>query len=400
MYSDFETVEDHSENESMITLRSFPDTIELFDNYINDNKSGSCKPMEVASELNSFFKDSVCEEVIITENTDKLFFGIKVYPVFTDQFEWINSILTDVKARRIDRYVVEIDTQIFNYRYTENNLNSINILALLINEVSSLVNTTTAIDKTKDAINEYLAKNNTTIIISKVAQYQELLAFALKDAISKFASIFYTNMNEVFFAGEFIRNCGLGDEIDNAVKAIKNLNLVGNKNIGRLIVMEWALRLYNDVKFKRIDALETIRVCTAFTGSALEKRHLNHIAREIKTIDDGLLLTEFGESIKEIIHKIRKHGVANIEKDLYEYAIQVNAVDTEDDARILMREINNRMAILLDYIEHEEIPENERDRWRTIYDKYEALREKLMKKPIAKFKYMQLWVENNPNTLM
>ena len=88
------------------------------------------------------------------------------------------------------------------------------------------------------------------------------------------------------------------------------------------------------------------------------------------------------------------------EEEAYEYAIQVSAVDTEDDARLLMREINNRMAILLDYIEHEEIPENERDRWRNIYDKYEALRDKLMKKPITKFKYMQLWVENNPNTLM
>lgn len=399
MYLTFEELEKYSDDTTV--FRDFADTLELFNKYINCDKSGNYKAMEIVSDLNSFFKDSFCEEVLITENTDKLFFGIKVYPVFTDQFMWINSILTDIKAKRIDRYVVEIDSQMFNHcKNTENNIDAIHILALLINEVSSLVNTTTAIDKTKDAINEYLAKNNTTIMISKVAQYQELLAFALKDAISKFASIFYTDMNETFFAGEFIREYGLGDVIDQAVQSIKNLNLVGNKNIGRLVVMEWALRLYNDVKFKRIDALETIKTCTAFTGSALEKRYLNHIAREIKTIDDGLLLTEFGESIKEIVHKIRKHGVANIEKDLYEYAIQVSAVDTEDDARLLMREINNRMAILLDYIEHEEIPENERDRWRNIYDKYEALRDKLMKKPITKFKYMQLWVENNPNTLM
>lgn len=398
MYLTFEELEKYSDDTTV--FRDFADTLELFNKYINCDKSGNYKAMEIVSDLNSFFKDSFCEEVLITENTDKLFFGIKVYPVFVDQIG-VSSILTDVKSKRIDRYVVEIDSQLFNYgKTTENNIDAIQILALLINEVSSLINTTTAIDKTKDAINEYLTKNHTTIMISKVTQYQELLSFALKDAISKFASIFYTDMNETFFASEFIRGCGLGDVMDRAVQNIKNLNLVGNKNIGRLIVMEWALRLYNDVKFKRIDALETIKTCTAFTGSALEKRYLNHIAREIKTIDDGLLLTEFGESIKEIVHKIRKHGVANIEKDLYEYAIQVNAVDTEDDARLLMREINNRMAILLDYIDHEEIPENERDRWRNIYDKYEALRDKLMKKPITKFKYMQLWVENNPNTLM
>ena len=97
---------------------------------------------------------------------------------------------------------------------------------------------------------------------------------------------------------------------------------------------------------------------------------------------------------------MKYRGLTNLEDDLYEYNIRLKTATTEDGARLLMREINNRMAILMDYINHEEIPENERDKWLKLYDKYASLREKLANKPITKFKYMNLWIDSNPNTLM
>lgn len=350
---------------------------------------------EIQNSLNFFFKDSECKDVILVNNTDKLFFGINVIPAFngTDKDKILN-ILLEPKSERISEYMVEIDSKLLDL------LSVRMITALLVREVDALISSTTAIDKTKDAINQYITEKNKPLRISKIVQYNELLAFAIKDCIHKVSSIFYMDLSKEIITNELIHMCGLDEELEGAMDKISKSNVSLIKESDKFIVMRWALDLYDDIKYRRIDAMETIDQCIQFTSSHYEKLALNNIKKQISTIDDSLLLTEFGESIKSIVNKIRLRGVANIEEDLYEYAIRIKTANTEDEARLLMREINNRIAILSDYIEHEEMSENEQDKWQKVYDKYIVLRDKLAAKPIAKYKYMQLWVEENPDTLM
>jgi hypothetical protein len=350
--------------------------------------------MDVRTYINMFFKDSNCRNVIFTENIDKMFFGIIVYP-------WIeptdaDDILLNTESKRIKEYSIEIDSKLFDEMM---GLTNTEISALIIKEIASMVNTSEPVERTKHAIDDYLIRSNKEIIISKSIQYRELLAFALMDTMYKVSSIFFTNIRD-FIADEFSIMCGHAAYIESAIDKLNRSGLLFDNYNHRLIVLEWALNLYTDIKSLRIKALETINECITMSPSTLEIRALKNIAREIQRIDDSTLISESGESIREIIKNMKYRGLTNLEDDLYEYNIRLKTATTEDDARLLMREINNRMAILMDYINHEEIPENERDKWLKLYDKYASLREKLANKPISKFKYMNLWIDSNPNTLM
>ena len=62
---------------------------------------------ELQKELNNFFKDSRCLEVLYTFNTDKVFFGMCVIPRVTA--EKANKILATEDKVRFDEYFLEID---------------------------------------------------------------------------------------------------------------------------------------------------------------------------------------------------------------------------------------------------------------------------------------------------
>lgn len=63
-------------------------------------------------ELNRFFDDSKCKEVIYTTNTDKMFFGMKIIPAI--DADDIYDYLVDDEQTRIDKYIVEFDSKLFD----------------------------------------------------------------------------------------------------------------------------------------------------------------------------------------------------------------------------------------------------------------------------------------------
>ena len=65
---------------------------------------------EIKTELNKFFKDSVCGDVIFTKNTDKLFFGMTTYFALPDTAGIMTGEFKD--PVRIDRYWIEIDSKL------------------------------------------------------------------------------------------------------------------------------------------------------------------------------------------------------------------------------------------------------------------------------------------------
>ena len=341
---------------------------------------------EIQKELNEFFSDSKCLSVTYTNNTDKLFFGMIVMPVISG--EQAVDILTKSKIERIHSYHVELDSKLFTSPFNANH-----ILAILIYNISKIVNDTSALEKVRIAIDEYLTFNDEVLVINKCIQYRELLAFALKDSVSKFTSIFNIPGNEII-ANQFMVDYDLNFDLEYAFNIIAEVSGESERvPSNKLVVLHWALRLYKDVKNRRISALKEIEESILLNPSVLEKKELTNIAREITKIDDDSLLTEFGESIKDIMKKMKYKGIRSLEDDLYEFNLRVKNVEGEEEAVTLMRDINSRMSIIDDYIRNECPSEADRDRFIRTYNKFALLREKLSQKSTSKYKYLGLYVE-------
>ena len=76
------------------------------------NNPSSDNMNSLKKELNKFFKDSKCQGVIYTNNTDKLFFGMCVMPVIDGNRAV--RILQDDNNERIDSYYLELDSRLFD----------------------------------------------------------------------------------------------------------------------------------------------------------------------------------------------------------------------------------------------------------------------------------------------
>ena len=65
------------------------------------------KLTDLKNSLNKFFNDAKCLEVIYTNNTDKMFFGMCVVPKM--ETNELLDILTRDNPIRIEKYYIEID---------------------------------------------------------------------------------------------------------------------------------------------------------------------------------------------------------------------------------------------------------------------------------------------------
>ena len=92
---------------------------------------------------------------------------------------------------------------------------------------------------------------------------------------------------------------------------------------------------------------------------------------------------------------MKKNGLRSIEEDLFEYNMRLRNVETQDDAILLMRQINSRMSILEEYLDNEELDEKDRKRWEDCYKKYLELRDSLSKKTVYNRKMYGLFVDYN-----
>ena len=60
--------------------------IDIFNEMIYRGECPNSLANQLKRELNSFFRDSNCTAVYFTKNTDKMFFGMKVYPTIRSYY--------------------------------------------------------------------------------------------------------------------------------------------------------------------------------------------------------------------------------------------------------------------------------------------------------------------------
>jgi hypothetical protein len=75
--------------------------------------------------------------------------------------------------------------------------------------------------------------------------------------------------------------------------------------------------------------------------------------------------------------------------------MRIRNVDDEDEAIVLMRQINSRMSVLDDYICYADCNEQERKRWEKVYYKYDKIRDELANKSIYNHKSYGLFLDYN-----
>lgn len=361
----------------------------------------------IQRELNKFFKDSECIDILYTKNFDKLFFGICVYPILDNND--INQILTDDRNTvKINGYYLEFDSKLFDIGLT-----SAEITAFLLHEIGHLVNNQTPINTVREAIDKYMAEMKTEISLNDSYNTSEFLGFAIRDTIRKATSLF-TKSNEEIMADEFVFLCGYGDELESGFKKVTNNMGELNKNVSnKFIVLSWALQIYKNMKFQRNIAIKNLNNCKRYTGSVLEKRELDNAADSLARVDLDAIreCTEYYDEIRvktaclleseaqkngSFIGRIQRKGLKGLEEDVYEYKMRIRNIEEKDEAILLMRQLNSRMSVLDDYLTYSgDIPAKDRERWEATYDKYDELRDELSKKTVYNQKNYGLWFDYN-----
>lgn len=358
---------------------------------LNDIRYSNGKPSDLnrlKNELNRFFKGQKCKEVIYTENTDKLFFGMCVSPIMRD--EDVVTILNTDETYMVNEYYLELDSKLFS---AELGLTNAELLAVLLHEVGHMVNTTEPADNARVVLDLYLTKTHSSLDIAESINQKAILGFGLRDVMRKTISIFEKDQFEEIIADEFVYKCGYGDELQSALsKIVKNRNSIANDRDNKLAMFMWSIALYKNIKMQRIPALRLIKKGKQITHSELQKRDLERLERNIKNIDlstiDEAGLDGLKKLYRDRIDRIKYKGIKGLKEDYYELALRAKNVDLTDEALVIIRRINSNIAIIQDYLDTADLDEATRDEVFAILEMYDELRLKLLKKDLFKEKQL------------
>ena len=187
-------------------------------------------------ELNRFFKDSNCKEIIFTRS-DKLFFGMCVYPQVDK--ELVTEILQDDKLVRFNQYTIEIDSKILHPALM---ITPREFAAMILHEVGHIVNDPAPVDEVRKVIALQLVKKGDSLNIPKTAQYYTIISYGIKDTVRKMTSMFFIYKNGEVLADEFVHMCGYGDDLNSIFDKICRSGMkINDPNVNRLTSLAWSL---------------------------------------------------------------------------------------------------------------------------------------------------------------
>lgn len=333
-------------------------------------------------EINTFFKEAKCREVLYTDNTDKLFFGMRVYPVISSE-DVLNILATD-KAVKYDEYYVEIDSKLTNPMLT---LTEDELVAILLHEIGHIVYDTNTTDEVKKHIDMYMVDNNDNISIKDSKNYRGLIAYALKDSVMKAGSLFSKFGNTEIMADSFVVSCGFGYDLESAIKKISTSTTYINRDVdNRFIALSWTLRLYKEVSTKRLPAIRTLNKAKSLAASELEKRELKSAINSLNKLEDFNEAAIISEGfLKNKLKQFKVNGIKSIKNDVYSFNLRLRTIETEDDALLLIRNCNYDISILEDYLE-DEISDEERESVHKVLQELYTIRQKAAKESKIKEK--------------
>ena len=323
---------------------------------------------KLKNELNKFFIKARCKEILYTVNTDKLFFGMRVYPVFDGNKAM--EILGDNKTSPFEEYYVELDSKLFDPML---GLNSREKTAILLHEVGHIVYNTATIDEVRSQIDMYFAKSGDYVDINSSKGYKELIGYALKDSIVKAGSLFSKFGNTEMIADTFVVSCGYGPDLESAMRKIIASSTYMAKNVDdRFITLSWVLRLRNEFSIRRIPAVKTLNKAKSLTASKLEQREITYAYNILNRTDLGFnegFIDDIKSRFSKKFNDFKVKGIRAMKNDIYELNLRLRTAESAEDLMYIIRQVNTDVAILQDYMA-EDITDDER---RSIIDTLEEL---------------------------
>lgn len=351
---------------------------------------------DIKNELNMFFTDFQCTEVIFTMNTDNDFFGVQISPMFSYHDQCIKMLDPECGNLKFHHYLLEFDSRLFNGDFTARQ-----ITALLIHDINKLNNPQLLRDIVF-AIDHISMCLGQKICMDSIRRNIPFFLFAIQDTARKMTSAFEYIPASLSLADDFVRSYGLNREYEDAMFGIKACrNNLKDQICCPTITLNWFLQKYiclDETTHKNV--ADDFRECINLTGSKLLRRIMNQIIENLsicRTKEEKAYFHVLSEAAKKksLATQIKASGIRSLEDDVYEYRMRIKNIETENEAIYVVRQINNRMGIISDYLETEELSENERDRFYKLYDKYDSLREELSKKAIYSRKMYGLFVDYN-----
>lgn len=351
----------------------------------DDNKSG----YNVMKELNNFFKDDMsCIGVKFTENTDNEFFGIYIKSTDVDP----KSIMgIEGELKNPNKYLIEIDSKLSYI------LSPMELVSIIIYEIKNIVSKT-ALEKFRDAFTFYIGMNDYMTNIENIVHYDKLFNMVYDESVATLYSIFRRPTDEVCVGDDFMSGCGLYEYFNSAVDKIKSLkdSVFSTELSDKLLTMQWYVSIINSINTDTRYISTILREGFESTGSRLLRTNILNAIKELEPMTDHVerYFNTLTES-RSLVSSIKQNGIRSIEQDVYEYTMRIKNIEDENDALLLMRQINNRISILEDYVATEELEDRERDKIYKLMDKYYTLRESLTKKTVYKQKMYGLFADYN-----
>ena len=348
-----------------------------------------------AYELNMFFRDVKCEGVLYTNNTDLDFFGVYVQPVLKEKD--IYPLLVSDYTTTIDKYYVELDSKLFNPLL---GLTNREILAIILHDIGSMINSSGPIDRAVKEIDLYLDMTNDVLRTTDNVNYVAILTFGLKDLLHKLTSIFTADLTSNVAIDDFIMSCGFINELNSAISKLKKFGYLNMFSEGGSpsAIIAWTIRIYNDIKGQRIRTIRLLRKAASYTPVRLVKREMNHMITALSRIDDSSILESVFDDVKmkyqSMTKKFTMSSIKDIEEDYYDYAVTLQNVNDEDDALLLLHRINSRMSVIDGILndDNPQISDRERKAFADLYERYNKLRNDVVAKKVYKRNYRRIYV--------
>ena len=355
--------------------------------------------------LNSFFGDQCkCNDVIYTRNTDKDIFGIMITPYAFDSKQY----LYDADDRiNIYGYRLELDSKLFDSVILScNSFDTCKvILSMILHDINKFTSVS-CLENVYSIIDSLVVKSNSNIRIEELVSHPHMFGFVTSQTLRTSTSVMCANPNDIL-TDDFIQGYGLIDELNEGLRCVNTYRAfpqIQRYPNSHYLTAQWYVDVINNADPDDFYVKRLIEKMYRITSSELVKCQLNSALKEI-TPTDSLRETAntyiVEENIKEtkrrmgIFAQIRRNGLRSIEEDLYEYTVRVKNIESEEDAVLLMRQLNSRIEILDDYIMTEKLSDSERKRWDGVLEKYMKLRETLSKKAVYKQKMYGLFVDYN-----
>lgn len=363
----------------------------------------------IRKELNKVFPDIYCSRVIYTPNTDKQMFGIYISPYVNvgSQSQYCLDILAGLYHDRyvtvprnfepfkMQKYQLEIDGKILS----SDVLSASELWALIFNEIS-IYNSTKPINSLRAMIDTYISKSESHIEVDKVLDSSKTFMMVCDITMHNLCSAFARYGYDVSKPFDITIETLGEEDYKSAINKLKQ-NVEWQQPVADTtgLMISWYFKQYHwihdnrtlEYVFRDAISCEASRLVRTLIKEALDQNI------QIIQSDRRYITASIQESTKRrgMVWQMRRNGIKSIEEDLYEYTMRIRNIETEDDAIILMRQINSRMSILEDYLREEDIDDVDRKRWEECYKQYVDLRTELSKKTVYKRKQMGLWMDYN-----